>query len=344
MTPISRTFSPHGPFDRTERATVVAVYQALDAQPGAASWLKTIHESRRQLERLGEVLNGYPSLFMESSVGDSKRDLQSLVNRLTAATPANFEMFLPGRAQLSRVLVMGEVNFYRLLRAACCHILSEERRAELVGDIDHHLCHALYTRLAETVLTSIVSDNNLSIRLRDTAGMALAQIWENSTYRVEDFFPVLEATWEARRKVPATLGTLMGTSEMFRLLEAGGDERFVDWLARPEHTEDEEAAFREFLFGTTTEQLGELQARMAAEGKHVIGVDELPPEILKDACSSGTDDPSLAMYGFFLSRHLQASARRHAQAPGPKRTAEEYVMLYFLEHEVDRQRLSIPPR
>jgi len=344
MTAFSRTFSSHGPFDRTERATVLAVYESLEAQPGSQPWLATIHENRRQLERLGEVLNGYPSLFLEQSVGGRKRDLQSLVNRLTAATPANFEMFLPGRAQLSRVLVMGEVNFYRLLRTACCQVLADDKRIELLRDIDHHLCHALYTRLAETVLTSIVSDNALSLRLRDLACMALAQIWENSTYRVEDFFPILEATWEARRQVPATLGTLMGTSEMFRLLEAGGDERFVDYLARPDHTEDEQAAFREFLFGTTTEQIGEMEARMAAEGKHVIGVDDLPPEVLKDACSQGSDDPSLAMYGFFLSRHLQASARRHAEAPGPKRTAEEHVMIYFLENEVDRQRLSIPPR
>ncbi len=34
-------------------------------------------------------------------------------------------------------------------------------------------------------------------------------------------------------------------------------------------------------------------------------------------------DPALAMFEFFLSRHLQAAARRHGDIPGPKRTAEE---------------------
>jgi hypothetical protein len=53
-------------------------------------------------------------------------------------------------------------------------------------------------------------------------------------------------------------------------------------------------------------------------------------------------DPALAMFEFFLSRHLQAAARRQADLPGPKRTAEEYVMLHYLEQSVDKDALSIP--
>jgi hypothetical protein len=169
------------------------------------------------------------------------------------------------------------------------------------------------------------------------------QLWDHTTYRVSDFFPVLEATWDARRHLPATFGTLMGTSEMFRLIQSGCDERFVDYLVRPEHTEDEAAAFREFLFGATTEELLRIEAELRGSGRDVIAAHEVNgSESVRDACAMG-GDPGLAMFEFFLSRHLQASARRQADLPGPKRTAEEYVMLYYLERNVDIEQLSMPP-
>jgi hypothetical protein len=150
---------------------------------------------------------------------------------------------------------------------------------------------------------------------------------------------VLEATWDARRHVPATLGTLMGTAEMFRLIEAGCDEEFVDYLVRSDCTPDEEAAFREFLFGATTEQLRSIEEQMRIEGKGAIHKTEVESAKLRDACATGEGDPALALFEFFLSRHLQAMARRGSGAPGPKRTAEEYVMLHYLEH-VDDEVLS----
>ena len=47
---------------------------------------------------------------------------------------------------------------------------------------------------------------------------------------MSEFFPVLEATWEARARVRVVGGSLMGTSEMFQLLTMGCDERFVSLL------------------------------------------------------------------------------------------------------------------
>jgi hypothetical protein len=42
------------------------------------------------------------------------------------------------------------------------------------------------------------------------------------------------------------------------------------------------------------------------------------------------------LYLFFVKRHLGALTRRVSQLAGPKRTAEEYVMIYFLEQECGR--------
>ena len=89
-------------------------------------------------------------------------------------------------------------------------------------------------------------------------------------------------------------------------------------------------AFREFLFGTSTETLLELEAGISSGEHMVIRREELSEELLNDAYRPG-DDPATALFAFFLARHHQAAARRLLGAPGPKRTAEEYVLLRHLQ-------------
>ncbi len=333
LTSAALSFSPLGPFDDGERQVIRVVYDALVRSPrrSAQALAAKVEESIGQLDRLGALLCSYPSFQEEEALGSRRRNLDSLVDMFAHVAPSSLEMSLPTRALVARTLVLAEVNFYRLLRWVCDEALEEEQVAALKPSVDAHLCHCLYTRLAELVLISIATDQDVERSIRNKAVLSLTQVWEQTTYRVSDFFPVLEATWDARRHVPATLGTLMGTAEMFRLVEAGCDEAFVDYLVRPERTPDEEAAFREFLFGATTEDLRNIEARMASLGKNAIGKADVGGEArLTDACDPGRD-PALALFDFFLSRHLLATARRSAGTPGPKRTAEEYVMLHFLE-------------
>ncbi len=336
-------FSDHGPFDGEEREVIHGVINAIEtsASPAKTELIASVMQSVRQLDSLGEVLASYPSVFGAQSLGGRKRDVNSLLASLSRATPSNFDMCLPTRALVVRTLVMGEVNFWRLLHFACNEALEGEPLAKLHRRVEPCMCHCLYTRLAEVVLIGICSDDALAAPTRNRAALGLMHIWERSRYRVSDFFPVLEATWDARRRFPAVLGTLLGTAEMFRLIEEGCDERFVDYLVHPDRSEDEEAAFREFLFGATTEHLRQIEQQMAASGRGSIGVADVPDSArLRDACA-GKGDPALAMFEFFLYRHLQASARRQADLPGPKRTAEEYVMITYLDNDADAAHLSV---
>jgi hypothetical protein len=335
------TFSPLGPFDAEEREVIQLVLKALvaSAHPSSAAMVTSVAEAVGQLDRLGALLCSYPSLQDEQALGSRRRDLSSLVQMFERVQPSSLEMYLPTRAIVARALFAGEMNFYRLLRFACGEAASSDALRELKPRVDAHLCHCLHTRLAELLFISIATDNSVAREIRSRAVMSLTQVWEDTTYRVVDFFPVLEATWDARRDVPATLGTLMGTAEMFRLVEAGCDEEFVDYLVRPDCTPDEEAAFREFLFGATTEELRSIEEQMRIEGRRAIHKSDVEGAKLRDACVSGEGDPALALFEFFLSRHLQATARRGSGAPGPKRTAEEYVMLHYLE-QLDDEELS----
>ncbi len=338
-------FTGHGPFDNEEQAVICDVVEAVlkAAMPGADEVLAELRRNVERLDRMGELLASYPSSFSEQSLGRKTRSLHSLVEVLSASNLSNFDMFLPNRALTSRNLIMGEMNFYRLLRVVCDEAITPEQAAALKPRVEERLCHCLYARLAEEVLKHIASDAKTSIETREKAALSLVHIWEHATYRVSDFFPVLQATWEARRRVPVTLGTLIGTAEMFGLIQAGCDEGFVDYLVRPDHSEDEAAAFREFLFGATSEQLDRVKAEMSSTGKSVIGKHELSAENMPLDANTLSSDPALAMFEFFLSRHLQAAARRQADLPGPKRTAEEYVMLHYLEQSVDKEALIVPP-
>jgi hypothetical protein len=334
-------FSEHGPFDPEEREVVREAIEAIERSehPQAGELTGSVGEMIRRLDRLGELLAEYPSVFSAQSLGQEQRDVGSLLDALSRTSPANFDMFLPTRALVSRALVMAEVNFWRLLRVVCRTSLVGPVSERIVLRVERSLCRCLYTRLAEMVLIHIASDASIHRAVRDGAGLALMRIWDHSTYRVSEFLPLLEATWDARRRRPATLGTLMGTSEMYHLISEGCDSRFVEYLVRPDRTEDEHSAFREFLFGATSEHLGEIREQMDAAGRTAIGVDEVAEsQRLRDACAADRD-PSLALFEFFLYRHLQASARRQANLPGPKRTAEEYAVLHYLERR-DRGRES----
>jgi hypothetical protein len=326
-------FGSNSPIDQEERQVVLSVFEAIKGSedPHVDELVSAIQSNIALLDRLGGVFSEYPSPFATQSLGRRKRDLESLVDLLSQSAPSNLEMFLPTRALIGRILVMAEMNFYRLLRKVCDQAITGPNGPNLKAGVDRRLCICLYTKLTEEVLSDIVSDADLSIEVRERAALALSEIWEhNLTYRLRDFFPLLEMTWEARRRVRVTFGTLVGVSEMFALMREGCDQRFVEFFTRPEQP-DETEAFREFLFGASTEQLVRMEQKLA-EGKSSIDPGKLSDGDRLPDFSTRRGDPASLMYEFFLSRHLQASARRQANIPGPKRTAEEYVMIYFLQN------------
>ena len=177
--------------------------------------------------------------------------------------------------------------------------------------------------LVEEVLADIVTDAAIERRLREQAVHSLAQLWANRlTWRVHTFFPILAETWEARQRVRVTGGTLVGCSEMFQLLTQGADAEFVELFAQYAPGCEEEQAFREFLFGTSSEELERLAQRMAAEGLTSIEIDARIGDASRDAGS--------ILFEFFRARLVKCSARRIGKLDGPQHTAEGYVMLAWL--------------
>ena len=319
-------YGTNSPFASGERRTIEAIYDEVLASehPEASALAPVIRQQMATLEWLGETMAQYPSPMDEQTLGQRQRSLNTLIDTLSRSNPANFEFFLPTRALLGRALVMAESNFFRLLRHVCEQVIPDPRCNELREEATRWLRLCLYTKLVEEVLSTIASDNGLDRSVRGKAVEALAQIWERQLlYRVRDFFPLLEATWEARQRINVIGGTLYGTQEIFELFQAGADPRFVDYFVRTDHTQDEIEAFREFLFGASCERLNRMAREMEQNAVNSVR--------LSNPVHPPTVDAATIFYEFFRSRQLQAAARKMARQPGPKRTAEEYVMIYFLE-------------
>lgn len=319
-------YGPNSPFDDEERATIEAICARLAAsdRKEAPNLLAAIRQQIVSLEWFGEITAQYPSPLNDQRLGQRRRGLSSLVKSLSRATPANFEFLLPTRTHLGRALVMAEANFYRLLRYVCIDIFDSESGNELKELATIGLRRCLYIKLIEEVLSDIATGDGIETQTRSRAVAALAQVWERRvTFRVSDFFPILDAAWNARRRITAIGGTLIGTHEMFELFKAGCDPEFVDFFARESPTDDEVGAFREFLFGATTEELKAKQKEMEEAGTHSTE--------LVDPIASTDPESATVFYDFFRSRHLQAMARRLANIPGPKHTAEAYVMMAYLD-------------
>jgi len=329
--PYRPRYGEHSPFDREERETINAIIAALQGSkhPHHDQVLATVAEHFERLEAFGDLLARFPSPLARHNLGDRVRSIDSLMQVLCQSSMENLEFRAPTRAIVGRALDMAESNFYRLLRHACREILPDGQAEVLRAQAADRLREVIYTKLVEEVLSDIVSDVSQLTDIRRRAGYAIAEIWDRRlTYRTREIFPLLDATWEARDRVQVVGGTLLGTQEMYALIREGCDPRFVDFFVRPNPSADEVSAFREFLFAASAEALD----GMAQQLQH----DELARLPLRHSVPPATDDPDTRVYEFFRQRFLTAMARRLMDLPGPKRTAEGYVMIEFLGKSAPR--------
>ncbi|MGE3172597.1 MAG: hypothetical protein AB7O97_08205 [Planctomycetota bacterium] len=318
---------PHCPLRSDEADIVRLVLDALAYDPRHADIATAIRVQAENLDRFGDLLARYPSPLQEQRLGERRRGLDTLVTALCQTDRVGFGLRAPTQSIVGRALCTAQINFFRLLWHAC-GLLGAHPEAGLLRERTARLLRtSVYTQLVEEVLSELATDVALSQRLRARAVHQLAHLWAHRlTWRVNEFFPVLEATWEARSKVRVIGGSMLGTSELFQLLTQGGDAEFVDLLTSREHAEEEVRAFREFLFDRSYEDLERLVDRMARENRSSIELDSLV-----HGPDDGHRDAGSIFYEFFQARLLQSTARRLARLPGPKHTAEGYVLLAWLE-------------
>lgn len=316
------------PLQPEEHELVRQVMAALRAEGDAQqASLAAIEHQLASLHLFAQLLTRYPSPLQDQQLGSMRRGLDTLVESLTATDAATFPFRAPTQALVGRAMNMAQINFLRMLWHLSGTLLDRALARKLRELSARRLRASVHNRLVEEVLADLVTDPVVAQTVRAQAVRNLAQLWGNRlTWRVQQFFPVLAATWEARLRVKVAGGTLLGGSEMFQLLCAGCDAEFVDVLTDASADSVREQAFREFLFGKSSEELDALAQRMATEGRSSIELDS------QFDANSPRDSGSI-LFEFFRARLVQCTARRTAGLPGPRHTAEGYVLLAWLARQ-----------
>ncbi|HKA91838.1 MAG TPA: hypothetical protein VKE22_29450 [Haliangiales bacterium] len=318
--------------DERERDIVDRVLAAI----GAASPARA-ESLARGLEWLGRgagVVAACPA-FTPLDRDQAAGAVERLVDLLAGVSEYDFELHVPTKAMLGQAYLVAKINFLRALESAAREVGAP---ADVLPALRAELGQSIYTRLGEDLIIAIVTDRANSRAARRRGAELLHRIWEQRMLtEIDDFAPVLEAAWEARNKVKPVLGTMLGSHEIFRLFQEARDERFLDYFVDADVTPEQGEAFEEFLFGLAHEDIGRLRAHLAARGQAAISPEEAGRVLGRDSAGDdGPDEGPVALFASYKRRKLKAGYRALTGAPGPKHTAEEYVMLSFLNRPTAR--------
>lgn len=206
-----------------------------------------------------------------------------------------------------------------------------ERLAEFEDEILSLIAGNVSSLTAEEVFISIIEDMRIPEEVRFRAGHQVARIWEfRVDYGVKEFAPILHTLWKSREKLVPHFGTMLGFSELC-MLSKETETSWFDFLQRDELTEDEICALEEFIFGLTHEEILYLRKSMEENGKISLSRQEV--ESLLDKPQHypeyWSDDPR-ELYRSFRDRKHHSRFRARAATPGPKKTLEEYLMVFLL--------------
>lgn len=319
-------------FDEPERALVAdALAWLASAAPAEEGAL------RGNLARLGSlaavIRSGAPIATSWHQMRGSRDPGEALVDLLCRVPEYDFELHIPTKAVLGQAYLVAKINFFKAVGYA---LAAAEAPPALRDASERELGQSIYTKMAEELFVTLVTDPARDHALKARAAALLFRIWdERLLSEIDDVAPLLETAWQARNRVRPVLGTMLGTHEIFRLFQEARDDRFLDYYTGGEAVPDDEmAAFEEFLFGLSHEHIAALRRHLAEQRVSVVstadalrilgaGADTWSPEI------TGPQ----AIYTNYRRRRRDATMRALTGARGPKKTAEEYVMAAFLSRD-----------
>lgn len=299
---------------------------ALAALEGREAERQILLARLRGLEQASALLAMLPSLRSEGHLAGVTRSESTLIEHLVAVDHYRGPLGLPAKGTLAHAFLVLKVATFKAFRVGL-----DGRDARLDGALAREIAQSIYTLLAEELLRSMVFDRQLAPALRRRAARVLVELWdEAAVVEIDDFCPVLELAWSARARAGVVLGTMLGTVEYFRLVQQDCPEAVLAFFSRGEIPDEESQAFEEFLLSLPWDDVTRLRERMRLEQRACIDARyavqhlSVPPMQLE-----ARDDPD-ALYASFRRRLRHAELRRATGDPGPRRTAEAYLMMHLL--------------
>lgn len=305
--------------------TVLALLPEIDPRPGSEVD-EVFRTALRSLPLLAEAIQACPSVLEVQKLGGRERTAETLIDALCSNNGLNIDFLMPTGAVIGHAFVLAKLNFLKALSARLEDV--GDRATGCLTGLRDSIVDATFSQLAEEILTRAVSNPANDLDLKRAAARKLITLWSQRVQvPLGDFTPILLSAWRARVKVRAIFGTLIGTSEIFSLLQGECEPRFVDYFAREHAPTDEVAAFREFLFGISYEDFHLIERFMHEQGRRVISPSEVADLVGERAPLQLHGDPTPEqIYTAYCRRRIRADYRRMAGVPGPRKTAEGYIM------------------
>lgn len=322
-----------GVLDRHESEVVDAAFAAVAA--GSPSDALILQGLITELKATSELLDRQRPLRRPTALGGEARDEGTLIEHLCTIDGLSGDLALPLKATLSRTYLLTKINFLRGFVKATAALGDVPGSSRMTHDLREELAQSIYTLLAEELFLALLRKPDVMRRTKQRAADQLITVWDDAALEIDDFAPLLESAWHARNRINAAYGTLLGTTETFRLVIEECNPDVIEFFGRDGMTPDEAAAFEEFLFNMTSEELATL--RRAMQQHHVGAASpawaaEILGRQIEDLEHSREIDP-MALYRSYQRRQLAADFRLMSGAPGPRRTAEAYLMVYLLDQQ-----------
>ncbi len=287
-----------------------------------------ISNNRVALNELARSISLYPSILDKQSLGNSSRNVETLVENLCFQRDNDFLLHTPTKALLGKGFSVAKINFFFMV----LYISRESGELkDLEDDIYKIITDNIFMIMAEEVFIAIISDKDIPHHIRTNAGYLLAQVWEHRIdYGVKEFAPILTTIWNARKEMKPAYGTMMGLSELFSITK-NTDSVLAEYIGRDEFQDDEFDSLREFLMGMSSEEVDQLSCLMDKQGKTTVD-SEIVQELFgnEDGFPAYRYDDPREFYSSFRKRKKNAEYRSRAEINGPKKTIEEYLMSYLL--------------
>jgi hypothetical protein len=307
----------------------------------AADLKKALRRGLRNLGSIALALESYPSLRGRDVLGDKERSFETLLRTLVEGGEHGLEWVVPTKAVLARTYGIAKVNFFSSLK----YVVEASRgpaAAQLRDRLAAAVEEAVHSRLAEELYAGFITSRTTRRRVKEIAAQHLIDLWDGRVGLVtRRFCPLLRSAWTARTRAPRVFGTLVGVQEMMQLLFADCDQRFVDHFARHAQDLEQRQAFEEFLFDLAFEDLERVRLRMLEEGRSCVGPREVETYL---GFGEGRLRPLVggpkALYVSFRRRRVKAQYRTSMGTPGPKRTAEAYLLEALLEEEAEQRAIT----
>ncbi len=288
-----------------------------------------------ELKATSDLLERQRPLRRPTALGGEARTETTLIDHLCTIDGLSGDLVLPLKATQSRTYLLTKINFLRGFVKATSVLGNAPSTLRMTHDLREELAQSIYTLLGEELFLALLRKPDVSRRTKQRAADQLITVWDDAALEIDDFAPLLESAWHARNRINSAYGTLLGATETFRLVTEDCRPEVLEFFGRDGMSADESAAFEEFLFNMTSEELATL--RRAMQQQHLSAASpawaaQVLDRQIEELEHSREIDP-MALYRSYQRRQLAADFRLMSNAPGPRRTAEGYLMVYLLDQQ-----------